>query len=1020
MNFKKIFVILLTIIFTCYFIPYTFIFYPFGNGIDPSWQIALHLALKNHLVFGRDFVFTYGPMGAFFTRFPIGVPAYQFILFDLFIAANAAYIFYSIYSRSLLSVSIRVAIVALLVLHGDISLLLLWMLVYLLFDFLETRRIAVLIDAIVMCSLAFFVKFSTGLVPLIFVSLFLAFCLWKRILSWQKTGAVAALYVILLVLISIAFPTNLLEYIRSGLSIISGYSEGMYLERTAPGQMTDLAMGVACMILLALPFFLFIKKFIQDKRSLLLYFMVGVTALVLFKVAFTRLHDSQFFSFIIPVAALLAMFTSIEQKKVFYISLLPIMLLVMIRTFSEENLRDRVASMIRPYLWPAHYIASMDAYDGVRYLGEPDTYYIPASYLEKISDKTVDIMPWDIALLGYNKLNYHPRPIPQTYSAYTGYLDQLNADFIEKKGPEYILINPVSIENRNLLYDESKTKIEMLKYYRSVSADWHHILLERLKAPVDFEVKSGLEKTHHLMDTIRVKPTDEIQMAYPEIRYSLAGKLYKFFFWAPDLSINLTLNDNSTHTFKTPLPIVTSGIILNKYIPKDDQAELQLFFDHLGRLNKQVRSISFSTKSPWAFKNTFKMRIETIRFGPDKNAVNTRYIPRVIDRGEKLLESADVKANLEGMMVEKNRVDLQGWGFINDSLMNRMRPNILLEGEKHFLIFPTHSRLHRADVKVVIGGNATDSTGFYCTILKSLLDTTAYKVGLAFIDKDGKIVSKRMFPGAEINNSNTVVESSGRLFALRPFTKGTRDVKGPIKQSLEVVDEKENYLFVSGWASRSDKNNSLLDSVKIILQGSDSALYIADTNPAIRDDVAGHFKNRNMANTGFTTNVNTTSLKSGHYGMFVYVKNASTGDGVYSFIRNVRVGYPSSFTPKPFAEEVTIKDMEMGVDKFSDSPEVLKFSGWAAEKNHPSKGCKILVLLKDEDGKIFAAGSNPFLRPDVSAFLQQPGAFDDSGFESVINKADLPDGIYTVGILVIYDTGEKVASFTDRTIEKEF
>src|SRR4051794_31689748 len=34
-----------------------------STGLDPSWQIALHLAASERLTFGRDILFTYGPYG---------------------------------------------------------------------------------------------------------------------------------------------------------------------------------------------------------------------------------------------------------------------------------------------------------------------------------------------------------------------------------------------------------------------------------------------------------------------------------------------------------------------------------------------------------------------------------------------------------------------------------------------------------------------------------------------------------------------------------------------------------------------------------------------------------------------------------------------------------------------------------------------------------------------------------------------------------------------------------------------
>src|SRR6185503_13780385 len=39
-----------------------------GAGLDPSWQLAGEFAAGRHLVFGRDFVFTYGPYHYLSTR----------------------------------------------------------------------------------------------------------------------------------------------------------------------------------------------------------------------------------------------------------------------------------------------------------------------------------------------------------------------------------------------------------------------------------------------------------------------------------------------------------------------------------------------------------------------------------------------------------------------------------------------------------------------------------------------------------------------------------------------------------------------------------------------------------------------------------------------------------------------------------------------------------------------------------------------------------------------------------------
>src|SRR4051794_27622935 len=43
-------------------------------GLDPSWQIALHMAASDRLTYGRDVVFTYGPLGFLSIPLTVTVP----------------------------------------------------------------------------------------------------------------------------------------------------------------------------------------------------------------------------------------------------------------------------------------------------------------------------------------------------------------------------------------------------------------------------------------------------------------------------------------------------------------------------------------------------------------------------------------------------------------------------------------------------------------------------------------------------------------------------------------------------------------------------------------------------------------------------------------------------------------------------------------------------------------------------------------------------------------------------------
>ncbi|HTG00149.1 MAG TPA: hypothetical protein VK654_06135 [Nitrospirota bacterium] len=49
------------------------------DGLDASWQIAMSLAERSHLTFGRDVIFTFGPLDFLCTRYSIVHSAYWLI-----------------------------------------------------------------------------------------------------------------------------------------------------------------------------------------------------------------------------------------------------------------------------------------------------------------------------------------------------------------------------------------------------------------------------------------------------------------------------------------------------------------------------------------------------------------------------------------------------------------------------------------------------------------------------------------------------------------------------------------------------------------------------------------------------------------------------------------------------------------------------------------------------------------------------------------------------------------------------
>ena len=139
-----------------------------GIGIDASWHIAIHLAVKNGLVFGEEFLWPYGPLSFLVTRLPIGIGKPPLLLFDAFLVVSFVFILLDVFRRlrtvfSLLLVSvavIRISFDAVYTTWADNVLFSIFL--YTLFRCLERESFLVLTWSGVTALLAFFVKVNVG------------------------------------------------------------------------------------------------------------------------------------------------------------------------------------------------------------------------------------------------------------------------------------------------------------------------------------------------------------------------------------------------------------------------------------------------------------------------------------------------------------------------------------------------------------------------------------------------------------------------------------------------------------------------------------------------------------------------------------------------------------------------------------------------------------------------------------------------------------------------------------------
>ena len=109
-----------------------------------------------------------------------------------------------------------------------------------------------------------------------------------------------------------------------------------------------------------------------------------------------------------------------------------------------------------------------------------DHIQLPASFLAKIGSAPADVYPWDIAYAWANNLNWKPRFVFQSYSAFTPILDFKSAqNYQQENAPNYIIYFYQAIDNAHPCIVDPQTLMEIYRWYDVVDAANGMLLLKR-------------------------------------------------------------------------------------------------------------------------------------------------------------------------------------------------------------------------------------------------------------------------------------------------------------------------------------------------------------------------------------------------------------------------------------------------------------------------------------------------------------------------------------------------------------
>lgn len=598
---------------------------PPATGLDPSWAIGIHLARQEQLTFGRDFVFTYGPLGFLFTRLPIAASYWQYLLRDLLLMALVALVL----ALSLRQVptlwALLLTLLAILVSSGTVihhpvvylpTFIFLAFLVVLL-AFLHSQHLAALVLAAALALLLFFAKANVGLPAL---ALMLAFLAGLLIFPGRHRRRTLAAFVILFLLAlaggSLLLRTDLPGYLAGAWHLTSAYNDAMFLPLASTGLDPDvLTMAVTLFIALAAAGLIHRRQLAARRVALLGYLLIGLVLFLVFKHGFVRAdvnHVRSFFPLAALAIALLAPFQRGRLRRDLY-AILVLALLFSTAFYADLYQPRYVFRRFREF--QRYLTTNMAEQPRDVSLAALEPHRLPESVRAAIGDGTVDVVPWEISYVLANDLAYNPRPVIQSYTAYDDYLDSLNAaKYLSPTGPDFILFSPGDIDGRHPFFTESRTRLAMLLNYQASQRLGDMLLFQRRAAPLKVSATASPPQQARLGQTIELADTDGLQVMTANIRYNTLGHLLRILFQPPLLQATVRFADGEERTYRAIQSIVNGEVLVNHFVETPDEAEQ--FFSSGGQGGRRVTSIRFDTPSGSGFQPEFTYQIKEVDLLP--------------------------------------------------------------------------------------------------------------------------------------------------------------------------------------------------------------------------------------------------------------------------------------------------------------------------------------------------------------------------------------------------------------------
>jgi hypothetical protein len=551
---------------------------PITAGIDPSYQFALNYFFSHNIQIGKDIIYTYGPLGFLLFPKPIGnnvvISVVIIPLLKLAFLMSFLFLNFMIKKPNTLTDKIGMSVIFVIISFlTDLGLLLVFLPASLLLLYGETKKRIFVVLAVVITSTSILVKSSLGIVNILLL------LSYQTIDTLQFKNIKLFLYVLLGLALAFLLEwfviyqdfSGIANYLWGTWELSSGNSSAM----TINPEDSWILLSIFFLLCFSLPFY------IKEKRIFILYGMFFLPLFAFFKYAFGREDHIHFFLFYMICFYCLALACLRRFKvRVFLIVLISLSAFMANTIYVKGSMRPIRAKRyaINGLFYFEREVLNLQDYE--TFLLETSRVQLRSKVLNKnvlrvIGKNSVDVYPYETTYIHANSLNWQPRPVIQSYVAYTPWLDKRNAMFFDSpRSPQFIIWDTgnflgetSSIDGRYVLNDEPVTVYEIFRHYKLIYRDKVVAIFEKSSADGLKEPKVIGSERSHWDEWVRVPSVENgIIRAKIDISRKFMGSLKRLMYKEEEFFIEYKLESGEIKKYRLVIDNGVSGVWITPLI----------------------------------------------------------------------------------------------------------------------------------------------------------------------------------------------------------------------------------------------------------------------------------------------------------------------------------------------------------------------------------------------------------------------------------------------------------------------